>query len=98
MKKRILIILAIVSLIFLSGCNFHLYNWEREHCGRLGYGKEGMSSVGNLVRCDNCTHKVYFHVKSFEAMDDGCCKNPNPIRIEKKFDCRDFDERIIRLE
>lgn len=79
-KKKILIILSILSLLVLSGCNLHFRWWIEEHCNRLGmewYGQE----FYNTVRCTNGTYIFKFDYKQFEQMDKISCCNYIPIPI-----------------
>ena len=78
--KKILMMLALVSIIVLSGCNPHTADWDRESCKMAGYEEPTNPDTNDMIRCrDECEGvEVGVHYKQFELLREGYIKEVMP--------------------
>lgn len=70
MKNKIIVVLALMSLIVLSGCNPHSGSWDRESCRIAGYEEPEVVTIEDIIKCeDKCgTLEVGIHYKKLELL------------------------------
>lgn len=68
--KRILIVMALLSIVVLSGCNPYSGNWDRESCRIAGYEEPIKLDRKDIVKCrDKCgSLEVGIHYKKLEIL------------------------------